>query len=64
MIVGTLKATELYRMVVDDGRVVHTETLLRGIGRIRDVAAGRDGLIYLLIEHAAGAKILRLVPAR
>ena len=30
LIVGTLKATELYRMVVDGDRVVHRETLLSG----------------------------------
>jgi glucose/arabinose dehydrogenase len=50
-------------MVVDDGRVVRAETLLKGLGRIRDVATGRDGTIYLLIEHASGARILRLVSA-
>jgi glucose/arabinose dehydrogenase len=62
MLVGTLKATELYRMVVDGDRVVRRETLLKGVGRIRDVATGYDGLIYLLVEHASGAQILRLVP--
>jgi glucose/arabinose dehydrogenase len=63
LIVGTLKATELYRMVVDGDRVVHRETLLAGLGRIRDVAVGPDGRVYLLLEHASGGRILRLVPA-
>src|SRR5262249_59253814 len=63
LIVGTLKATELYRMVVDGNRVVHRETLLKGLGRIRDVAVGPDGNVYLLLEHASGGRILRLVPA-
>lgn len=62
MLVGTLKATELYRMVVDGERVVHTETLLKGLGRIRDVEAGPDGFVYLLLEHVSGSRILRLVP--
>jgi glucose/arabinose dehydrogenase len=62
MIVGTLKATELYRMVVEDDRVVHTEVLLEGFGRIRDVANGPDGAVYLLLEHASGGQIVRLVP--
>lgn len=61
-IVGTLKATELYRWVLEEDRVVHTETLLSGIARIRDVEAGPDGAVYLLLEHAAGAQIVRLVP--
>jgi glucose/arabinose dehydrogenase/cytochrome c553 len=63
LIVGTLKATELYRMVVDGDRVVHRETLLAGLGRIRDVAVGSDGYVYLLLEHASGGRIVRLVPA-
>jgi glucose/arabinose dehydrogenase len=63
MLVGTLKATELYRMVLDGERVVHRETLLSGVGRIRDIAVGRDGYVYLLLEHASGGRIVRLVPA-
>jgi glucose/arabinose dehydrogenase len=63
LIVGTLKATELYRLVVDGDRVVHRETLLAGLGRIRDVAVGPDGNLYLLLEHASGGRIVRLVPA-
>jgi len=62
MLVGTLKATELYRMVVEGDRVVHTEKLLGGLGRIRDVEVGPDGAVYLLLEHQAGGRILRLVP--
>jgi len=64
MLVGTLKATELYRMVVEGDRVVHRETLMKGVGRIRDIATGADGLVYLLVEHASGGQILRLVPAK
>ncbi len=61
LIVGTLKATELYRWVLSGDRVVHKETLLRGIARIRDVETGYDGAIYLLFEHASGGQIARLV---
>ena len=63
LLVGTLKATELYRMVVEGERIVHTETLLEGLGRIRDVETGIDGRVYLLLEHAEGSRIVRLVPA-
>jgi len=56
------KAAELYRWELEGDRVVHTETLLKGLARIRDVEVGPDGLIYLLLEHASGAKIVRLVP--
>lgn len=62
MLVGTLKATELYRMEVKGARVVHRETLLSGLGRIRDIAVGPGGMVYLLLEHQSGSRILRLIP--
>ncbi len=61
LIVGSLKATELYRMVVEGDEIVHTELLLKDIARIRDIEAGPDGNIYLLLEHDEGGKIIRLV---
>ncbi|MCB1684510.1 MAG: PQQ-dependent sugar dehydrogenase [Pseudomonadales bacterium] len=61
-IVGSLKATELYRVVIEDGVHVHTELLLRDLARIRDVEIGYDGLIYLLLEHETGSQIVRLAP--
>jgi aldose sugar dehydrogenase len=64
LLVGTLKATELYRVVVDGDRVVGRETLLEGLGRIRDIETGADGMVYLLLEHASEGRILRLVPEK
>jgi glucose/arabinose dehydrogenase len=64
LIVGSLKATELYRIVLDGRQLVQREVLLRDLARIRDVEAGPDGAIYLLLEHASGGQIVRLVPAR
>ena len=46
------------------GSVVHVETLLTGLGRIRDVEVSPAGTVYLLLEHAAGGRILQLVPER
>lgn len=63
LVVGTLKATELYRMVVEDNKVIHQETLLNNLARIRDIETGPDGNIYLLLEHTSGGQIIRLVPA-
>jgi glucose/arabinose dehydrogenase len=51
-------------MVVDGEAVSHRETLLSGLGRIRDVETDADGLVYLLLEHDAGGRIVRLVPER
>lgn len=61
-IVGSLKATELYRFEIEGGKLKHSETLIRNLARIRDVAVGPDGLIYLLLEHEGGSQIVRLVP--
>ena len=61
-LVGSLKATELYRMVLDGNKLVHMETVIKGLARIRDIEMGADGNIYLLLEHSAGGQIIRLVP--
>ena len=60
LIVGSLKATTLYRMVLKDGVLIHRETLLGELGRIRDVDLDTEGNIYLLLEHAKGSKVVRL----
>lgn len=60
-IVGSLKGTELYRVVVEDYQYQHSETLLKDIARVRDVETGFDGNIYLLLEHADGSRVVRLV---
>ena len=62
LIVGSLKATQLYRMVVEEGNIIHKETLIDDLARIRDVEQGIDGYIYLLLEHVDGGAIVRLKP--
>lgn len=61
-LVGSLKARSLYRVEIENNRYVHRETLLEGLARIRDIEQSANGDIYLLLEHAEGGKILRLVP--
>ena len=61
IIAGSLKAQELYRVVIKDNKAVHKELLIKGIGRIRDVEIGFDGLLYLLIENGKEGQIVRLV---
>jgi glucose/arabinose dehydrogenase len=52
----------LVRLKLDGEKVVKEERLLRRVlGRIRDVRAGPDGLIYLLTDEANGA-LVRLEP--
>jgi glucose/arabinose dehydrogenase len=62
LLVGSLKGMTLYRMETDGSRITHVEELVSGMGRIRDVAQGAAGEVFLLLENAAGSRIVRLVP--
>jgi glucose/arabinose dehydrogenase len=59
---GTLKSRELFRFSLEENRVIEQEILLDDFARIRDIEAGADGEIYLLLENAEGSKIAILVP--
>ena len=65
---GGLAGEQLARLTLsEDGtRVITEETLLPGIGRVRDVRQGPDGLIYIAIEDRSRqpTAILRLEPAQ
>lgn len=62
LLVGALRERALVRLKLDGERVVAEERLLTGIGRIRDVRVGPEGLVYLLTDAADG-QLLRLEPA-
>ncbi len=62
VLIGSLKGCSLYRMVFDGNKLMHRETVLSDLARIRDVEIGYDGLPYLLLENEAGSSIVRLVP--
>jgi glucose/arabinose dehydrogenase len=67
MFAGGLAGQQLARLTLsEDGKTIEREeTLLQGIGRIRDVRQGPDGYIYVAIEDDDGAPspIVRLEPA-
>ena len=63
LFVGALRDQMLVRLKLDGEKVVKEERLLKGVlGRIRDVRAGPDGLIYLLTDESHGV-LARLEPA-
>ena len=64
--VGGMAGEQLARLTLDGRRVTAEETLLEGLGRIRDVRQGPDGLIYLAIDDRRGGEtpIVRLEPVR
>ena len=63
--VGGMAGQQLARLTMDGQDVVIEETLVHGMGRIRDVRQGPDGYIYLAIEDRRGepTPIVRLEPA-
>jgi aldose sugar dehydrogenase len=64
LLVASLKEQSLFRLTVDGDRIIHIELLLKDLGRIRDVASGDDGYIYLLLEETDRLKgrVIRMVP--
>lgn len=61
LLVGALKGQHVARLVIDNGKVTAEENLFQGLGRIRDVKEGPDGLLYLLTDEQDGA-LLRVKP--
>ena len=62
-ITGALKAMQLQRLQITDGKVTVSEILLPRLGqRVRDVRQGPDGLLYLLTDSPNG-QLLRVLPA-
>ncbi|MDT7830159.1 PQQ-dependent sugar dehydrogenase [Pricia sp. S334] len=61
ILVGALKFQYLERLVLEGEKVVKREKLMDGMGRVRDVKEGPDGLIYVAVE---GKGIYKLVPKK
>jgi glucose/arabinose dehydrogenase len=60
LLLGSLAAEELRRLVIEDEKVAKQELLFKGIGRVRDVVVGPDGLVYLALNGPD--RVARLVP--
>lgn len=65
LLIGSLGKQELHRLDLKNQNVIGDEILLKNMGRIRDVATGPDGLIYIIAnpsdKNGSGA-VYRLVP--
>jgi glucose/arabinose dehydrogenase len=59
---GGLAGQNVDRLRVKEGKVVEREEIVQGLGRVRDVACGPDGMLYLVLNGPD--RIVRLVPAR
>ena len=64
LLVTALKDKHIARLVIRDGRVVGEERLLTTLGeRVRDVAVGPDGAVWVITDETDG-KLVRLAAAR
>ena len=61
LFVGSLKFGYLDRITLTDGKVTGEQRLVEGVGRVRDVRQGPDGLLYLVTDEDDG-KLVRLLP--
>jgi glucose/arabinose dehydrogenase len=61
LFVGSLKFGYLARLELASGKVTREHKLLQGVGRVRDVRQGPDGLLYLLTDSSSGS-LVRVQP--
>lgn len=62
LLVGALKYEEVRLLHIEKDRVIHEQVILKGAGRVRDVASGPDGAIYVVLNDPD--KVIRLMPGR
>lgn len=64
LIVGALSGKKIMRVKVEGARVIEQEALFEDQNlRIRDVAFGPDGALYVLTDHPTDGRLLRVTPA-
>ena len=62
LLVGGLKFEEVRLLTIRGDRVLHQEIILKNAGRVRDVACGLDGAVYVVLNGPG--TVLRLTPMR
>jgi Glucose/sorbosone dehydrogenases len=60
LLAGGLASQELHLLGIKDDAVISDEILLKDVGRVRDVASGPDGMIYLVLNGPD--RIVRMEP--
>ena len=69
LVLASLRASHLFNLEIDDDELKSQTNILSGMGRIRDVAVGPDGYLYLITSNTDGKgfpdasddKLLRIV---
>ena len=57
---GALAFEEVRLLAIENDRVIYQEIILKNAGRVRDVASGPDGAIYVVLNNPG--TVLRLTP--
>ena len=60
LLVGALRQQEVRRLRLKDKKVIEQEVILKGLGRVRDVACGPEGFVYVVLNGPDS--VIRLVP--
>ena len=54
LVLASLRASHLFNLTIDDDEVKSQISILSGMGRIRDIAVGPDGYLYLITSNTDG----------
>jgi glucose/arabinose dehydrogenase len=49
--VGALKYEEVKLLHIEDNRVIHEQSIVKNLGRVRDVQTGPDGAVYVVLNN-------------
>ncbi|VUD59415.1 Aldose sugar dehydrogenase YliI [Thalassocella blandensis] len=63
LFVAGLRSQSLHRLTIEDNRVIDEEVVFQGFGRVRDMAVGPDGYIYVAVNEKNNNRVLKLSPA-
>lgn len=64
LFLGSLAQQELHRYEIRGDKIVHEELVFKNLGRIRDIATGPAGELYISLElPRVPGRIVRLLPA-
>lgn len=62
LMVGALKYEEVKLLHIEGDRVIHEQTIVKNLGRVRDVTTGPDGAVYVVLNNPD--KVIRLTPIK
>ena len=61
-IVGSLKASDIFRLRIRDNKLVEKELIVPDLARVRDIEIADNGELLVLLEHSSGGQVVRIAP--